>query len=115
MSTVIYHNPHCSKSRQTLEILQKQDINPEIIEYLKTPPTEAELSTLLELLGIPAREIVRSGEEEYKQLGLDDPNMTDTQIIQALVSTPKLIERPIVVRNGQAVIGRPPKKVLDLL
>jgi len=111
----IYHNPRCSKSRQTLELLRERGIEPEVVEYLKTPPGEAELARLLEQLGIGARELLRTKEPEYQALGLDDPGLDDTALIRAMVEHPKLIERPIVVQGKRAVLGRPPEKVLELL
>ncbi|HPE61111.1 MAG: arsenate reductase (glutaredoxin) [Thiothrix sp.] len=112
---VIYHNPRCSKSRQTLALLEQQGIEPRIIRYLDTPPDVATLEQLLNLLGLSPRELMRKGEDEYQMLGLDDPQLSDAQLIAAMVQHPRLIERPIVVHNGKATIGRPPEKVLDLL
>ncbi len=115
MTLKIYHNPRCSKSRQTLQILQDKGAAPEVIEYLKQPPTRAELVDILKGLGLKPRELMRQGEAEYKEAGLDDPALTDDQLIQAMLDHPKLIERPIVVKDGQVVIGRPPERVLDIL
>lgn len=115
MSTTIYHNPRCTKSRQSLELLRNQGIEPEIIEYLNNPPSVKELKSILSKLGLPIRDIIRVNEPEYTQLGLSDPSLTDEQIIQAVVTTPKLIERPIVLYNGKATIGRPPEKILEIL
>ncbi len=112
--TVIYHNPHCSKSRQTLELLETNGIEPEVVEYLKTPPDAATLSRLLELLRLQPRELIRTDEPEYRQLGLDDPSLPPYRLIAAMVSHPKLIQRPIVVTNGRAALGRPPEAVLEL-
>lgn len=114
-ATRIFHNPRCSKSRQTLELLQKQGIEPEIIRYLETPPTEQELDHILTLLNLEPRQLMRTKEPEYKALGLDDPALTREQLIRAMVETPKLIERPIVLANGKAAVGRPPEKVLEIL
>lgn len=111
----IFHNPRCSKSRQTLELLTEQGIEPEIIRYLETPPTEQELSDILEALGRQPRELMRTGEKEYKELGLDNPDLSRAQLIAAMVATPKLIERPIVLANGKAAVGRPPESVLTIL
>lgn len=111
----IYHNPRCSKSRQTLELLRARGIEPEVVEYLKTPPGETELAQLLEQLGIGARDLLRTKEPEYKALGLHDPAIDDAALIRAMVEHPKLIERPIVVQGKRAVLGRPPEKVLELL
>ena len=111
----IYHNPRCSKSRQTLALLEEQDIKPNVIEYLKAPPTEAELSEIIDQLGIMARDLLRKGEAEYKALNLADKSLTEQQLIQAMCEHPKLIERPIVIHNGKAKIGRPPEAVLEIL
>lgn len=111
----IFHNPRCSKSRQTLELLEKQGIEPEIIRYLETPPTEQELSDILDALSLQPRDLMRKGEKEYKELGLDDTSLNRTQLIAAMVATPKLIERPIVLANGKAAVGRPPESVLNIL
>lgn len=111
----IFHNPRCSKSRRTLELLTERGIEPEIIRYLETPPTEQELSDILEMLGRQPRELMRSGENEYKELGLDNPDLSRSQLITAMVATPKLIERPIVLANGKAALGRPPENVLTIL
>jgi len=115
MSVTIYHNPRCSKSRQTLALLEKHGIQPEIIDYLETPPTEAELKRLLKLLGITPRELLRKKEAEYKQAGLDAPDVSDTEVIRALVKHPRLMERPIVVVGSKAALGRPPENVLKIL
>ena len=111
----IYHNPRCSKSRTTLGLLEEQGRQPEVIEYLKTPPTADELKKVLEMLGLKPRELMRRKEKEYKAAGLDDDSLTDTQLIEAMVKHPKLIERPIVIRGSKAALGRPPEKVLDIL
>lgn len=111
----IYHNPRCSKSRQTLELLEQQGIEPEIIEYLKTPPTVETLKSVLEQLGISARQLLRKGEDLYKELNLANPDLTEEDLIQAMCEHPKLIERPIVINNGQARLGRPPETVLEIV
>lgn len=111
----IYHNPRCSKSRETLELLQQHSQQIEIIEYLKSPPSVAELQQILAKLGISARQLIRNKEDEYQQLGLADTSLTDAQLIAAMVAQPKLIERPIVVCGNKAVIGRPVSNVLTLL
>ena len=115
MTTKIYHNPRCSKSRQTLQILKDKGIEAEVVEYLKTPPDYDELSALLEMLGLEPRDLMRKREAEYKTLNLANPGLSREQLIQAMVEHPKLIERPIVVNNGKAALGRPPENVLDLL
>ena len=115
MSVEIYHNPRCSKSRQTLELLQAQGVDPEVVEYLKTPPDKATLQRILDMLGLEPRQLMRTKEEEYKAQGLDDPKLTREQLIDAMIATPKLIERPIVIKDGKAAIGRPPEKILEIL
>lgn len=114
MSVVIYHNPRCSKSRQTLALIEEKDIKPEIIEYLKQPPSETELKHILSLLGLSAHQLIRKKEQEYKSLGLSD-DMPEKQLIAAMVENPKLIERPIVINGKKAAVGRPPENVLDIL
>lgn len=112
----IFHNPRCSKSRQTLEILEQHDLQPDIIEYMKTPPSVEQITRLLSLLGFDsARQLMRKGEEEFKQQNLADPTLSEVELINALHLSPKLIERPIVVHGNKAVIGRPPQNVLSIL
>lgn len=113
METRIYHNPRCSKSRQTLELLRDKGVEPSIIEYLKTPPSREELEHILSLLGAEPRDLMRTNEPEYKELGLADADRET--LIQAMVEQPKLLQRPIVVRGQRAAIGRPPEKVLEIL
>lgn len=115
MSIKIYHNPRCSKSRQTLQLLEAKGIQAEIIEYLKTPPTVEELELILQLLNKQPRELMRKGEAEYKTTGMDNPDLSRTDLIAGMVRTPKLIERPIVLAQGKAAIGRPPENVLAIL
>jgi len=115
VSVTIYHNPRCSKSRQALALLEKRGIRPRIIEYLVTPPTEAELKSLLKRLGITPRELLRTKEEEYKKAKLDKPDVSDAEIIRALVKYPRLMERPIVVNGDKAALGRPPENVLKII
>lgn len=115
MKATIYHNPRCSKSRQALQILHERGIEPEIVEYLKTPPDRCTLEHILKLLGIGPRELMRKNEPEYKQAGLDDELVSHDELISALLQYPILIERPIVIANGKAIIGRPPEKVLEVL
>lgn len=110
----IYHNPRCSKSRQTLELLENQGADIEIVRYIDDQLSNAELSELLQLLGMSARELMRKGEDVYKELHLDNPELSEAQLVQALADYPRLIERPIVVRDGKAIIGRPPENVLEL-
>jgi len=115
MSTTIYHNPRCSKSRQALELIRNHGEEPAVIEYLKTPPTREQLKETLRLLGISPRDLLRRGEEEYATLNLDNPQLSDEAIIDAMLAHPKLIERPIIIHDGKAIIGRPPEKVLEIL
>ncbi|MDP9941759.1 arsenate reductase (glutaredoxin) [Ectopseudomonas alcaliphila] len=111
----LYHNPRCSKSRGALELLEARGLQPQLVRYLETPPSTSELKSLLGKLGITARELLRSGEDEYKTLGLSDTSLSEAQLIEAMVEHPKLIERPILIAGDKAVIGRPPEKVLELL
>ena len=115
MTVKIYHNPRCSKSRQTLQLVQDQGVDLEIIEYLKTPPSAAELKTILGLLGISPRALMRRGENIYDEMGLSDPGLSDPALVAAMAANPILIERPIVVAGGKAALGRPPEAVLDIL
>jgi arsenate reductase len=115
MSIRIYHNPRCSKSRQALELLRRQAGGAEVVEYLKSPPDAATLGALLELLGLEPRELMRKGEAAYQTSGADDPNLSRAELIELMVANPILIERPIVLANGRAVIGRPPERVLEIL
>lgn len=114
MSFKIYHNPRCSKSRQALNLLISHNIEPEIVEYLKTPLSENEIRSLLDMLKISAFDLIRKGEEEYKTL-FKGKSLSEDEWIQAMVDYPKLIERPIVVKNKKAILGRPLEKVIDLL
>ena len=111
----IYHNPHCSKSRQTLDLIQAKGIEPRVVEYLKTPPSHGELRSILDKLGLFAQDIMRTSEPEYLQLGLANSRYTEDGLIDIMVKHPKLIERPIVVSGDKAVIGRPPENVLKIL
>lgn len=111
----IYHNPRCSKSRQTLQLLQDKGISPEVVLYLETPPSAKTLKTIIAKLGLSsARELMRTKEEEYRDQGLAHEN-SESKLIAAMVATPKLIERPIVVNGDSAAIGRPPENVLAIL
>lgn len=111
----IYHNPRCSKSREALALLQQHSEQVNIIEYLKTPPSTAELATLLKKLNISARQLLRSKEDEYQQLALDNMALSEQQLVKVMSQHPKLIERPIVVHGERAVIGRPLSNVESLL
>jgi arsenate reductase len=115
MSAVtIYHNPRCSKSRNTLALLQENGVEPKIVLYLETPPDSTEIKALLKKLGMTAAELVRRGEDEYKASGLGKDS-SEADIVAAMVKHPKLIERPIVVRGNKAVLGRPPENALALI
>ncbi|MGI1671394.1 MAG: arsenate reductase (glutaredoxin) [Neptuniibacter sp.] len=111
----IYHNPRCSKSRQTLALLQENGITPEVRKYLDDAPSAEELKLVLSQLGISARELLRTKEAEYKENGLNDSSLSDEQIIKVMTEVPKLIERPIVIKGDQARIGRPPESVLEII
>lgn len=111
----IYHNSRCSKSRSALALLEQHGEPFEVIHYLETPPSASELKMLLSQLGIHARQLLRTGEDEYRELQLDDASLSEEALIAAIVKHPRLIERPIVVAHGKAVIGRPPEKVLEVL
>jgi arsenate reductase len=111
----LYHNPRCSKSRGALELLEARGLAPTIVRYLETPPDAAQLRDLLRKLGIGARQLLRTGEDEYKALNLADASLSDEQLIATMAANPKLIERPILIAGDKAVIGRPPEKVLEIL
>jgi arsenate reductase len=111
----LYHNPRCSKSRGALQLLEARGLTPTIVRYLETPPSAAQLSDLLDKLGIGARQLLRSGEDQYRTLKLADPDLSEAQLIEAMVAHPQLIERPILIAGSKAVIGRPPEKVLEIL
>ncbi len=111
----LLHNPRCSKSREALALLRERGVEPDVVEYLKQPPTAAELDALLKQLGLEPRQLMRKGEAIYKELGLDDPALTRGALITAMVENPILIERPIATDGTRAVVGRPPEKVLELL
>ncbi len=115
MSVKIYHNPRCSKSRETLKLLAEKGTEAEVIEYLKTPPDIETLTYIIKTLGIKAIQLVRTQEDEFKQAGLDRDTSTEDEIIEAMVKYPKLIERPIVVNGNKVAIGRPPKNILTIL
>ena len=115
MTSKLYHNPRCSKSRGALELLRGRGIEPQIMSYLDEPPSIAELRDLLCMLGTGARSLLRDGEPEYAALGLSDPSLDEDALIAAMAAHPRLIERPVFVHAGRAVIGRPPERVLELL
>ena len=111
----ILHNPRCSKSRATLALLEKYGVQPRLVDYLATPPSIEELENILRMLGIGPRELMRRDEQDYRELGLDNGLLDRDQLLAALHAHPKLIQRPIVIANGKAAIGRPPEAVLDIL
>ncbi|RME62133.1 MAG: arsenate reductase (glutaredoxin) [Alphaproteobacteria bacterium] len=112
---VIWHNPRCSKSRQTLALLRDRGIDPEIRLYLDEPPSTAEIERVLALLGCAPRQLMRLKESEYRDQELDNPALSRADLVQAMAATPKLIERPVVIAGGKAALGRPPEAVLDIL
>jgi arsenate reductase (glutaredoxin) len=115
MSVTIYHNPSCSKSRQTLELLGEHGITPNIIEYLKAPPTAEQLKKILVQLEATPRDLMRKKESVYAECGLGNTSLSDDELIDFMIKHPILIERPIVLANGQAILGRPPSQVLEIL
>lgn len=115
MQVVIYHNPRCSKSRQALALLRERGIEPEIVQYLEHPPDRTRLGEILGMLGLKPGNLLRTGEETWRMLGLDIDRLADGDLIQAMIENPILIERPIVVAGKKAVLGRPPEKVLSIL
>jgi len=114
-SIQIYHNPRCSKSRQTLTLLEEKGISPEIVLYLENTPSEKEINVLLGKLGISARQLLRKGEDAYKENKLSNKDLSDLELIEKMAQFPKLIERPIVVKGEKAILGRPPENVLELI
>lgn len=115
MIVTIWHNPRCSKSRQTLDLLRSKGVAPDIREYLKEPPSKAEVEKLLEQVGGDPRELIRDGEAEFRELKLKRATLTKVDIVKAIVAHPVLLQRPIVVKGGHAAIGRPPEAVLSVL
>ena len=115
MTVTIWHNPRCSKSRQTLALLRERGVEPEIVEYLKTPPAAGELEAVLEKLGMEPRDLMRRKEAAYREAGLDDPALARRALVEAMTAHPVLIERPVVLARGKAALGRPPENVLAIL
>jgi len=115
MKITIWHNPRCSTSRRTLDLLRERGIEPEIVDYQKTPPTAEEIQEVLKRLGKGPREILRKKEPAYAEQGLGEPGVTDAQLVEAMARTPILIERPIVLAGKKAALGRPPEAVLEIL
>ena len=113
--TTIYHNPRCSKSRAAMELLTEKGLEIEVVKYLDETPDRKTLVELLDLLDLEPRELMRKGEQEYKDNNLADEKLTRDDLINAMIEFPKLIERPIVVSNGKAAIGRPIEKIIDIL
>lgn len=111
----LYHNPRCSKSRSALQLLEERGVQPTVVLYLETPPSAAQLRELLDKLGIAARQLLRTGEDQYRELNLASEALGEEQLIAAMVAHPRLIERPILIAGDRAVIGRPPENILDLL
>ena len=111
----LYHNPRCSKSRQTLALLEENGIEFNTIEYLNTPLTADEIIEVTGLLGVSVRDIIRTGEDEYREMGLSDESKSDEELIEAIIEAPILLQRPIVVSGDQARIGRPPEVILEIL
>ena len=115
MTVTIWHNPRCSKSRQTLALLRERGVEPEIVEYLKTPPAVEELEAVLDKLGMEPRDLMRRKEAPYQEAGLDDPELGRRALVEAMAAHPVLIERPVVLAGAKAALGRPPENVLALL
>ncbi|MBT5185256.1 MAG: arsenate reductase (glutaredoxin) [Kordiimonadaceae bacterium] len=115
MTITLYHNPRCSKSRQTLALLEEQGIAPSIREYLIDVPNADELREILNMLGFSPRDLMRKKESEYKENNLGNVSLSDDDLIEAMINFPKLIERPIVINNGKAAIGRPPEAILEII
>lgn len=115
MSVTIYHNPRCGKSRGALELLRARGLEPRVVDYLKNPPSAAELEHILSLLGLEPRALIRKGEAAYKEAGLDNPDLDRAALLAAMAAHPILIERPIVLANGKAALGRPPENILGIL
>ena len=114
-SLTIYHNPRCSKSRQTLELINNHGVEVEIVEYIKQPPSIEQLKNILSSLNLKAQDIMRKKEAEYKDSGLNNASLTEEQQLKLMIKNPKVMERPIVVKGNKAIIGRPPENVLALI
>lgn len=115
MTVVIWHNPRCSKSRETLALIEAKGIRPKVVEYLKTPPSAAEITDVVKLMGIAPMALMRRGETVFKELELGLRPLGDDELIAAMAANPILIERPVVIANGKAALGRPPGNVLQIL
>ena len=114
-STTIYHNPRCSKSRAAMDLLTDKGIETNVVKYLDTPPDSAAIAEILDMLDLEPRELMRKGEQAYKDNNLDDATLTREKLIEAMVNNPSVIERPIVVKDGKAAIGRPIENIIDIL
>ena len=112
---VIYHNPNCSKSRETLQILEDRQLTPKIINYLENPPSRQELTSIIEMLGISVRALIRNTEAVYQDAGLDDDSLNDDELLTAICEYPALMQRPVVISGDRAVLGRPPARVLEII
>ena len=115
METTIYHNPRCSKSRKTLQLLTDNGLTPNIVEYLKTPPTHQQLDSILRGLEMEPRQLMRRGEPQYSELNLADESFSRDQLIETMIQHPNLIERPIVIIGDKVAIGRPPESILTII
>jgi len=115
MTVTVYHNPRCSKSRAAMEYLEEHGIEADVVKYMDSPPDANDIKELLSMLGMSPRELMRKHEKVFKDAGLDDPTFTDDELIEAMAQCPSLIERPIIVNNGKAVLARPPETVQDIL
>lgn len=115
MAIEIWHNPRCSKSRETLKLLEEKGVEPQVYLYLEEQPTADQITEILAKLDITARQLLRNSEDAYKDQNLKDKALTDEQLVAAMVATPKLIQRPIVINGKQARLGRPPEQVLEIL
>ena len=115
MTVTVYHNPRCSKSRAAMEYLEEHGIEADVVKYMDSPPDANDIKELLSMLGMSPRELMRKHEKVFKDAGLDDPTFTDDELSEAMAQCPSLIERPIIVNNGKAVLARPPETVQDIL
>ncbi len=115
MSVTIWHNPRCSKSRQTLALIEEKGVTPDIVLYLDNSPSTSELAAVLKKLKMEPRDLMRKGESVYKEKDLDNPDLSTTQLVAAMAANPILIERPIVIKGDKAALGRPPENVLKIL
>lgn len=115
MAIIMYHNPRCTKSRQTLQLLKEHGIEPKVIEYLRTPPSSKALSDILDMLALEPRALMRRKEAVYQEKNLGNPELSRSDLIAAMIEDPILIERPIVVNGNRAAVGRPPENILEII